>query len=168
MTPLETPRLVLCPYLPADREFFVDLNCDSEVRRYMNGPLTPPAADQLFSDILAGQAGGLDASWAITERGLGAFVGHAFLNRDESHPFPELGFLLLKQFWGRGYATESARRLVEYSWTELALPGLSASVDCDHAPSQRVLEKAGFRRESTAVDEHGSYYIYTIEPPGPR
>ncbi len=160
---LETSRLLLRPYSANDRGQFLALNCDLEVRCHMNGPLTRQTADKRFNHVLTGQTDGRGASWAIIEKGTGAHIGHAFLELSDSHPFHELGFLFFKSFWGRGYGTETALRLVEYCLRDAGLPGLSASVDCDHAPSIRVLEKVGLKRERVAVDDHGPFFIYSIK-----
>ena len=164
-TRLETPRLLLRTYSAEDRELFVALNCDSEMRRHMNGPLTRPAADKRFDKLLGGQANGQSVGWAIIEKETSAFAGHSFLVQDDRHLFLELGFLFFKSFWGRRYASETARRVVEHCLDDNGLPGLSASVDCDHAPSIRVLEKVGFKKGGEAVDEHGPYFVYTIQRP---
>ena len=60
--PLRTARLVLQPYTAADREAFVDLNTDAEVRRHLDGPLEQPQAEQLFERQLAAEW-----SWAVTQ-----------------------------------------------------------------------------------------------------
>lgn len=160
---LETLSLLLRPYQSKDREFFMALNCDPEVRRHMNGPMTELAAGQRFDGMLAGDSADQSFCWAIVEKETSTFVGHAFLQRVDDHMFPELGFLFFKSFWGRGYATEVTCRLVEHCLSDCDLRGLSATVDCDHAPSIRVLEKAGFKEERVATDELGPFFVYSIQ-----
>ena len=164
VTELETPRLLLRPYRAEDRDAFVSLHTDLEVRRHMNGPLPRQKAESRFDEILAGTAT-QRTCWAIIEKETGAVAGHAFLFLDGSHPFLELGFMFFKTFWGRGFATEPACRLVENCLRDAGLPGLLATVDCDHTPSIRVLEKAGFGKASVAADEFGSYFVYSIHRP---
>lgn len=161
---LETPRLLLRLYRTEDRDAFVSLHTDPEVRRHMNGPLTPQKAESWFDEINS-ETATQGTCWAIIEKETSAFAGHAFLWLDDSHPFHELGFLFFKSFWGRGFATETALRLVGHCLGDGGLPGLSATVDCDHAPSIRVLEKAGFEKASVATDEFGPYFIYSIHRP---
>ena len=160
---LETPSLLLRPYQSKDRELFMALNCDPEVRRHMNGPMTELAAGQRFDGMLAEDSADRSFCWAIVEKETNTFVGHAFLQMVDHHTFPELGFLFFKSFWGRGYATEVARRLVEHCLSDCDLRGLSATVDCDHAPSIRVLEKAGFKERRVATDEFGPFFVYSIQ-----
>ena len=163
MIKLETSRLLMRPYSENDRGQFLALNCDPQVRRYMNGELTRKAADKKFNNVLKEQLANQGACWAITEKATPAYIGHAYMESSNSHPFHELGFLFLKSFWGRGYGTETVLRLVRYYLYDASLPGLSASVDCDNSQSIRLLEKTGFNRERVAVDNHGPFFIYSIK-----
>ena len=57
----------------------------------------------------------------------------------------ECGYWLGKPFWGQGYATEAAGRLVAHAFEDLGADCLSACWYCDNPASGRVLEKLGFR-----------------------
>ena len=151
------------PYRESDREQFLALNCDPQVRRYMNGELTRKAADKKFNIVLKEQVANQGACWAITKKTTPAYIGHAYMEPSNLHPFHELGFLFLKSFWGRGYGTETVLRLVRYYLDDTSFLGLSASVDCENLKSIRLLEKAGFNRERVAVDKDGPFFIYSIK-----
>ena len=151
------------PYRESDRRQFLDLNCDPQVRRYMNGALTPKAADKKFNIVLKEQVTTQGACWAITKKMKPAYIGHAYMEPSKLHPFHELGFLFLKPFWGRGYGSEAVMRLVRYYLDDVSFCGLSASVDCDNSKSICLLEKTGFNRERVAVDNDGSFFIYSIQ-----
>ena len=56
------------------------------------------------------------------------------------------GYVLAKDSWGKGYATEALRAVVEVAWG-VGVIRLYALCHVDHAPSWRVLEKCGFARE---------------------
>lgn len=157
---LESPSLFLRPYQSKDRKVFMALNCDPEIRRHMNGPMTELAAGQRFDGMLAEDSTDRSFCWAIVEKETSTFAGHAYLQQVDHHPLLELGFLFFRSFWGRGYATEVAQRLVEHCISDCDLRGLSATVDCDHEPSIRVLEKAGFKKQRRAFDEQGPYLIF--------
>jgi RimJ/RimL family protein N-acetyltransferase len=58
---------------------------------------------------------------------------------------PELGYWIAVRHWGRGYATEAARAVIGYAFTELGHNTLSASVRVNNPASRRVLEKCGFQ-----------------------
>ena len=151
------------PYRESDRRQFLDLNCDPQVRRYMNGALTRKAADKKFNIVLKEQVTTQGACWAITKKMKPAYIGHAYMEPSKLHPFHEVGLLFLKPFWGRGYGSEAVMRLVRYYLDDVSFCGLSASVDCDNSKSICLLEKTGFNRERVAVDNDGPFFIYSIQ-----
>ena len=151
------------PYRESDRRQFLALNCDPQVRRYMNGALTRKAADKKFNIVLKEQVTTQGACWAITKKMKPAYIGHAYMEPSKLHPFHELGFLFLKPFWGLGYGSEAVMRLVRYYLDDVSFCGLSASVDCDNSKSICLLEKTGFNRERVAVDNDAPFFIYSIQ-----
>jgi RimJ/RimL family protein N-acetyltransferase len=57
----------------------------------------------------------------------------------------ELGYCLGVPFWGRGYATEAARALIDYAFAKLGHEVLSSGARVSNPASRRVLEKCGFQ-----------------------
>jgi RimJ/RimL family protein N-acetyltransferase len=58
---------------------------------------------------------------------------------------PELGYWLGVAFWGKGYATEAVRAVIDYAFTELDCAFLNAGARVTNPGSRRVLEKCGFQ-----------------------
>ena len=58
---------------------------------------------------------------------------------------PELGYWFGVSFWGRGYATETARALVDYAFGELGCETLRSGARVSNPVSRRVLEKCAFQ-----------------------
>jgi RimJ/RimL family protein N-acetyltransferase len=58
---------------------------------------------------------------------------------------PEIGYWFGVSYWGNGYATEAARAIVDYAFTELGLNRLEAGARVSNPASRRVLEKCGFQ-----------------------
>lgn len=158
----ETERLVLRQYAEGDRNGFVTLNCDPVVRRHMNGPSSPASASRQFDRILSLDAGSKFTAWAVIEKSSDEYIGHAFFTQEFGQSDPELGFLFFRSYWGRGFGTEVARRLVAYAFDEARFLRVVATVDADHQPSIRVLEKAGLKLEATKQDEHGPHHVYAL------
>ena len=73
----------------------------------------------------------------------GALIGGAGYYRRPSGA-AELGFWLGRPWWGRGYATEAARAVVQHGFANPRLPGFSSAHFIDNPASQRVLAKLGF------------------------
>ena len=64
----------------------------------------------------------------------------------------EIGYDLLKSFWGKGYMQEALNALLDYAFDELQIHRIEAMVDPLNTRSQRLLEKTGFTKEGTLRD----------------
>ena len=60
-------------------------------------------------------------------------------------PAPEIGYWLAAKYWGKGYATEAVRALIDHAFTDLDLKALQSCVRVTNPASRRVLEKCGFQ-----------------------
>jgi len=80
----------------------------------------------------------------------GRFVGLFDLEmqvRNEHGGWAELGYLLLPEYWGKGYATEGAELLLAYGFEHLQLHRISASCHAGNAASERIMQKIGMQKE---------------------
>jgi RimJ/RimL family protein N-acetyltransferase len=82
------------------------------------------------------------------------------VDRPGSFDEPELAYELLRRAHGHGYATEAARAVVEAAFAT-GRRRLWATVRAWNAPSFRVLDKLGFRRDHSITDEHGDL-VYMV------
>nr|MDO8134577.1 GNAT family N-acetyltransferase [Candidatus Njordarchaeum guaymaensis] len=79
-----------------------------------------------------------------------------------------IGYLIRRQFWRRGYATEATRALLAYGFNQLGLHRIYATCDTENVPSTRVLQKIGMRREGLLrehklqKDKWRNSYLYAI------
>ena len=73
----------------------------------------------------------------------GALIGMCGL--DPRQDGAELGYWLGAPFWGRGYATEAARAVIDYAFAKLGHEVLSSGARVSNPASRRVLEKCGFQ-----------------------
>jgi RimJ/RimL family protein N-acetyltransferase len=88
--------------------------------------------------------------FALFERKGGAFAGACgYEMRDES--IPEIGYWIGEPFWGRGYATEAVRTMIDHAFTSTDLDALAASCRVTNVLSRRVLEKCGFQWTGAAL-----------------
>jgi RimJ/RimL family protein N-acetyltransferase len=58
---------------------------------------------------------------------------------------PEIGYWLAVTFWGKGYATEATRAVIDYAFADLHYDVLHAGARVSNPASRRVLEKCGFQ-----------------------
>ena len=61
----------------------------------------------------------------------------------------ELGYFIGRAYWGKGYATEAIRQMIDYSFSNLPIERIFARPFGRNKASQKVLEKAGFKLEAT-------------------
>lgn len=91
------------------------------------------------------RARGAQETFAVFEAG-GGFLGVAALVRDDHLPArAELGYWIGRPYWGRGYATAAARRLLAHGFELMDLDVIVARCFAMNQASARVIEKLGFR-----------------------
>ncbi|MEE2751671.1 MAG: GNAT family N-acetyltransferase [Myxococcota bacterium] len=152
---LRTPRLRLRPYIATDREWFVAIFTDPVIMKHLDGALSIEAAETLFSDILDGTRPRVFGAWCALFNG--DIVGHGALLREGDDL--EIGYILPRHAWGHGYATEIAQALSDYGLNSLGRTRLIATVDADHPPSLRVLQKIGMNILERVEDPDGAYLL---------
>ena len=72
----------------------------------------------------------------------------------------EIGYILPKKKWGKGFGTEIARAVSTFCLEEMGLSQVFAGVDDDNFASIAVLRKSGFEFDRHEYDEKGRYSIY--------
>ncbi|MET9495617.1 GNAT family N-acetyltransferase [Streptomyces sp. NPDC006552] len=146
---LETPRLALRPFAETDAESLFALDNDPEVMRFLNGG-RPTGRDAIRARTLPRLLRdypclGTRGYWAAEEKSTGTFLGwFEFRPLDDHSPaVVELGYRLNRAAWGKGYATEGARALIDLGFTEFGVERVTADTMAVNTRSRRVMEKAG-------------------------
>nr|WP_202388385.1 GNAT family protein [Nocardioides flavescens] len=154
---MRSDRLLLRPFEERDREDLVRLQSDAEVLRYWDSPpwTDPARATAFLQRCRELEAEGTGARVVVERVEDGAFVGWcSFVGYDDTHRSATVGYCLTQAAWGHGYATEATRALLDWAFGAFArLHRVQAEIDTRNAPSGRVLEKLGFRREGTLRED---------------
>ncbi|MEM7498433.1 MAG: GNAT family N-acetyltransferase [Pseudomonadota bacterium] len=155
---LETERLILRGHVlsdfgPYERAF-------GEARtRYMGGPLGQRGAWASFCRDVAQWVLLGHGAWAVTGRDGGAFLGQVGLNRHPYFPETELGWLLVAEAEGHGYAGEAARIVRDWAYRERGITTLVSYIHRENAGSIALAERLGARLDPDAApcpyDDHG-------------
>jgi RimJ/RimL family protein N-acetyltransferase len=156
---LHTERLLLTPYAPTDLDIALEMYTDPEVVKYVWDVMTEAEIRQEMSNSTKRGGNGGIGIWCIADRRTGEKLGDAYLlpmpiDKDDTDfslvvmgQMPdaeiEIGFFLKRSAWGRGYATEVCKRLLQFAFQEVSLNEVVASVDEDNVASKKVLEKSG-------------------------
>ncbi len=167
-----TRRLILRDFTPDDFEAVHAYGSDLLVVQHMTfGPNDMHETREFLNKADAEQhiEPRNDYTLGIELKENGKLIGGCGIYKSKgTHSRAFIGFLLNREYWGKGYATEAARELVRFGFDELKLHRIFARVFPENAASIRVLEKCGMIREGLLRDEHfvrgswRSWYIYAI------
>ena len=100
--------------------------------------------------------------WALTRRGDDRMIGRVGFFNPEGWPGFEVGWTLARAAWGNGYATEGARRALEYAFDVLAEEKVISVIHPENAASIRVAEKIGERFDRTQDVRRQKRLIYSV------
>ncbi len=144
---LESDRLILRPPRPSDIPAMTVWLSDYDVAK-MTARVPHPYDEEDAEDFIAG-IGAVDRHvFAIQRKADGLFMGCTGLARDGDF---ELGYWLGKPFWGMGYATEAARRLIGFAFEMLDQSQVTAGWYHDNPASGHVLAKLGARHNGSKM-----------------
>jgi [ribosomal protein S5]-alanine N-acetyltransferase len=129
------------------------------------GPIPTPEAEQEIKWMLSNHARNVPGKivhlcLAIILKESNEFIGWCGL--DHTNPTdtdPALFYLLKANDWGKGLATEAARALLDYAFTQLKLASIHGGAAAENLASKRVMEKIGMNY--VGLDEGGGY-VFTL------
>lgn len=161
---LETERLRLRGFREDDTDPLFALMQDPDVVRYI-GDRRIPTRQEVWRAI-AGYIGhwalrghGL---WAVEERGSRVLVGRVGILNPLEWPGPEIAYTIGKPWWGRGYATESARAAMDWGFAHLPVDELISLIDPDNAASIAVATRLGERQRGETDLWGNRVLVYAI------
>lgn len=145
---IRTERLLLRRPRPADaRAIFEEYASDPQVTRYLSWE--PHASVEETATFLEGRIvrwqTGASFAWVLTRAEEDRPIGMIEL-RPQGHR-AEIGYVLGRRYWNRGYMTEAVRAVVEWALRQPHVYRVWAVCDVENLASARVLEKAGMQRE---------------------
>ena len=146
MDTLHTQRLILRPLAKSDAKDLFRARCDTEVMEFWDAPPdatcseTAAIVDLLLADVLSGAA----KYWTILLRSHESFVGVCDLSEIRNGESADLGFMLLRKYWGLGLGNEVVSCLLEFA-KSFALKLVTARIHAGNARSQRLLLRMGFQ-----------------------
>jgi RimJ/RimL family protein N-acetyltransferase len=149
---LETERLILRKMVLNDAEAVFAYASNSEVSRYTVWETHRSIEDSRAFLEFATQKyeNGGEPDWGIVYRGNGCLVGACGLvNWEAEHARAEVGFVLSREYWGRGLMSEAVRAILRFGFERMNLNRIEARCIAENAASARVMEKAGMVYEGT-------------------
>lgn len=154
---IETERLLIRPFSMDDIEPSYAMNLDAEVSEFTGDggvvskkEIERRIIENVFGDYKKHGFGRL----AVELKGENKFIGFTGLKYLEDMDEVDLGYRLMKKYWGKGIATESARACVNLGFNTLGLSKLIAMVLPENRGSIRVLEKLNFEYEKDIIENN--------------
>lgn len=150
---LNLPLLALRPLCPEDAPVLHRINQGDGVLKYFPNPTPPPL--ERVQRFIQTQAAHWEqhgyGNWGVLPAGEREIAGWAGLQYLPETGETEVGFLLDRPFWGRGYATQAALAALKDGFNRFDLARIIGLVHPENRASQRVLEKCGMQPQDRGV-----------------
>lgn len=151
---LQGDRMVLRDFVPQDRQPFLALEADEAMFTYMKFRIDRGWEPVRLPRLL--EEAHLDPrpSYNLVVEDDKGFSGWAGIDRIEGTDSGQFGWYLRSDRWGRGYATEATRLLLDFGFLVLHRSMMWATADPDNLASLRVLEKFGLTSRGLTSPVH--------------
>jgi [ribosomal protein S5]-alanine N-acetyltransferase len=158
---LETPRLYLREMTPEDAEVAYLLNLDSEVLRYTgDDPFESIEEAKTFLENYASYRTYGFGRWGVILKETDEYLGWCGLKYTPELDEFDIGYRLMKKFWGKGYATEAAEACLELGFTQFELKLIVGRAMPANLASVRVLEKIGLTYHENRMEDGVEEVVY--------
>lgn len=164
-TILETERLILRHLTLEDIDDLAIIYADPDVMRFFpSGPRTREQTEaSIRANIQLYEACGFGL-WATVYKPENRFIGRCGLLPQEIDGVAEreIAYMIARDYWGRGLASEAASAIRDYGFHQLGLSRLISMIHADNIGSQRVAEKIGLHFEQEIIMDHLPCRIYAL------
>jgi RimJ/RimL family protein N-acetyltransferase len=162
----KTSRLIVRYFTEKDKAAFFSVAGSEEVMHYIRPAKSREASDQFLMDnIRMYQQGSCIGRFAVFEKTSHNFIGtfsYLYLCGDADF---HIGYALVKEVWGKGYATELVKAGIPFFFAHTQYPHLWAITDPENIPSQKVLQKNGFQAEEPRLEDGKMVNVFRILKP---
>jgi len=157
MAGLETERLLLRQFGEQDRERLIRICNHGEMHRFTNIPYPygEKDADDFIARCAKERVKGTAFHFAVAGKEDNLLMGAcAVMQVDAAGGFAELGFMLGKEYRGKGYMEEALKELLGFAFSELKLKLVGARVDRENRKSIRLMEKLGAEYRGELIEKY--------------
>ncbi len=163
---LETERMYLRSYEDNDLERLAEIYSDEEVMKYigrggiLSKEQTKKGIDTWIKKIYHEFGFGI---WALIDKESDLLIGHCGFNRLPEDAGTEIAYLLAKDFWGKGLATEVSKETLKYGFEKLNLERIVALAYPQNLPSINVIKKLGMKPEGEKIFFEKTFLFFGID-----
>ncbi len=140
---IETERLILRPTAAEDVEPWVAMMGDEQTARFIGGVQPPSTAWRGCMTMAGAWALTGVAMFSVIEKSTGRWIGRLGPWRPKDWPGDEVGWTIIRDAWGQGYATEGAAAAMDYAFDVLGWTEVIHCIDPENTPSQKVAQRLG-------------------------
>lgn len=164
MAIIQTPRLVLRPPIGSDIEPMMVIHQDPDVMKYLDSHVSGDigVAWRNVAIMIGHWSISGFGPWTIMLKESSQIIGRAGLWYPAGAANVELGWMIRRSDWGRGFATEAASAALEWAWQHVDTEHIVSTISAANTPSIRIAEKLGQRLESTRVVDGETIHIFGI------
>jgi RimJ/RimL family protein N-acetyltransferase len=142
---LTTERLILRPPAPEDFDAWAEFAGDGEAAAFLGGPQPPEAAWRVMCTMTGAWTVAGFSMFSVIEKATGRWVGRLGPWRPLGWPGTEVGWGIVRDCWGRGYATEGAAAAIDWAFDALGWTEVIHCIDAANFNSQAVAKRLGSR-----------------------
>ena len=160
----ETERLHAREMTPDDLDFVAAMLAHPEVMRFYPHLYSREEARGWLERQVGRYREHGHALWLVEERAGGEPVGQVglLMQTVNGAPQPEVGYLVHRPFWRRGYATEAALATRDHAFHALGMPRVVSLIRPENLPSQGVARKLGMRPEGTTLHAGTEHLVFAV------
>jgi RimJ/RimL family protein N-acetyltransferase len=140
---LETPRLILRPLRMEDFDAWATMHSDEVTMKYIGGPQPRATAWRSFMCMCGAWSMTGIAMFSVLEKSSGKWVGRLGPWFPEGWPEHEVGWGIMREHWGKGYASEGAAAAMDYAFDVLGWSELIHCIEESNVASQGVAKRLG-------------------------
>lgn len=144
---LQTQRLLLRQWQTNDFVEFAKMNASEKVMKYFPRLLSQDESYQVAENLAQNIAENGWGFWAIEDKFTGKFIGFTGLKQTPEclsfSPAIEIGWRLSSESWHKGFATEAAKKVIDFAFNELRLTEVVSFTAKINQPSERVMQRIG-------------------------
>lgn len=150
---LETERLIIREIQLEDVDDLFDIFSDIHVTNPTTWEVHDTKEDtlqQFIHVVTKRHKEGMSVDWAIVLKETNKVIGNcAFIDWSDRHSRAEIGYVINKAYWGKGFATEIVQELVRFGFDVIGLNRIEGGCDLDNYGSEKVMLKIGMQHEGT-------------------
>jgi len=168
---METERLLLRNLTEDDVQDVFEFRGDPEIMQYIPRPIAqnPEDAKMVIEMMTGFTANNEKINWGVVEKATGKLLGSfGFVRFNYESYRAEVGYILNKNYHGKGYAKEALAPILDYGFNEMGLHSIEAVIRAENTPSMKLIEKFGFTKDAyfkDYINHNGAFYdavVYSL------